>query len=262
MSKPIVTLTTDFGLSDHFVGVMKGVILGICREAEIVDITHQVKQYEVLEGAYVIAQVYPYFPKKTVHVVVVDPGVGSARRPILVEAAGQYFVGPDNGVLSMVYAREKSRVREITAEKFWLTPVSKTFHGRDVFAPCAAHLAISGAPARFGKLIVDHLRLGLQKPPRTSKRAWTGTILKIDHFGNLVTNFHVDDFPEIRQRPFEMIVGIQRIHRLAPAYADLAPGEACVIEGSSGYLEVSLNQSSAAQALGCGTGAPVELTLY
>ena len=262
MPRPIVTLTTDFGLTDHFTGVMKAVILKICPSAEIVDISHQVNQFEVTEGAFLISQAFPYFPKKTVHVVVVDPGVGSARRPILVEAAGQYLIGPDNGVLSMVYSREKAKVREITAEKFWLQPVSRTFHGRDIFAPSGAHLAKDGAPARFGKLIEDYLRIGFQKPSRMSKRAWMGTILKIDHFGNLITNFHVNDFPEIRERAFEMSVGIQKVHRLALHYADAGPNEVCVIAGSSGYLEVSVNQGSAARILGCGTGAPVELSLY
>jgi Uncharacterized conserved protein len=262
MPRPIVTLTTDFGLTDHFTGVLKAVILSICPAAEIVDISHQVKQFEVAEGAFLISQAYPYFPKKTVHVVVVDPGVGSARRPILVEAAGQYFVGPDNGVLSLVYSREKSKVREITAEKFWLKPVSRTFHGRDIFAPTGAHLAKSGAPARFGKTIEDYLRIGFHKPSRMSKRAWMGVILKIDHFGNLITNFHVSDFPEIRERAFEMSVGVRKVNRLALHYAEAAPDEVCVIEGSSGYLEVSVNQGSAAQMLGCGAGAPVELSLY
>jgi S-adenosylmethionine hydrolase len=262
MPRPIITLTTDFGLTDHFTGVMKAVILKICPSAEIVDISHQVKQFEVTEGAFLISEAFPYFPKKTVHVVVVDPGVGSSRRPILVEAAGQYLIGPDNGVLSMVYSREKAKVREITAEKFWLQPVSRTFHGRDIFAPTGAHLAKDGAPARFGKLIEDYLRIGFQKPSRMSKRAWMGTILKIDHFGNLITNFHVNDFPEIRDRPFEMSVGIQKVHRLALHYADSDPNEVCVIAGSSGYLEVSVNQGSAARILGCGTGAPVELSLY
>src|SRR4051794_9278243 len=135
MRKPILTLTTDFGLTDHYVGVMKGVILAICPDAQIVDIGHQVSPFEIGEGAYLIAQSYAYFPKKTVHVVVVDPGVGSARRPILMEAAGQYFIAPDNGVLSMIYAHEKAKVRLIANEKYFRKPVSRTFHGRDIFSP-------------------------------------------------------------------------------------------------------------------------------
>src|SRR5438309_3370657 len=145
MPKPILTLTTDFGLSDHYVGAMKGIILGICPQAQIVDITHDVTAYEITEGAYVIDQAYRSFPKKTVHVVVVDPGVGTARRPILMEAAGQYFIAPDNGVLSMIYLREKHKVRLIANEKYFRKPVSRTFHGRDIFSPVAAHIA-AGAP--------------------------------------------------------------------------------------------------------------------
>src|SRR5437660_3729291 len=140
MTAPILTLTTDFGVSDHFVGVMKGVILSICPRAQVVDISHGVTPFEIAEGAYLIAQAYPYFPKKTVHVVVVDPGVGTSRRPILLEAAGQYFVAPDNGVLSMVLAREPgAKFRLISNAKYFLKQVSNTFHGRDIFAPAAAH---------------------------------------------------------------------------------------------------------------------------
>src|SRR5579871_4616372 len=132
MPRPIVTLATDFGLSDHYVGTMKGVILGICPQAQIVDISHDVAPFAIAEGAYVIAQAYRYFPKKTVHVVVVDPGVGGARRAIVAEAGGQLFVAPDNGVLAMIYAREKHRVRVITNDRYFRKPVSRTFHGRDI----------------------------------------------------------------------------------------------------------------------------------
>jgi S-adenosylmethionine hydrolase len=262
LRKPIVTLTTDFGSTDHFTGVMKGVILGICPNAELVDISHEIRPFEITEGAFVISQAYRYFPKKAIHVVVVDPGVGSSRRPILMEAGGQYFIGPDNGVLSMIFSREKHKVREITAEKFFLTPVSQTFHGRDIFAPVAAHLAAGTTPAQFGKPINDYLRMNLEHPPRTGKRTWTGLILKIDRFGNLITNFRLEEVPDIQLRAFEMQVGIQKVSRLVENYATADPGEPFVIVGSSGYLEVAANQSSAAKMLGCGTGAPVELSIY
>ncbi|HWB98257.1 MAG TPA: SAM-dependent chlorinase/fluorinase [Bryobacteraceae bacterium] len=263
MPHRIVTLTTDFGLSDHFVGTMKGVILGICPTARIVDISHEITPFEIPEGAFVVAQAYRYFPPKTVHVVVVDPGVGTSRRPILAEAGGQYFIAPDNGVLSLVWAREeKARVRAITAKRYFLPDVSQTFHGRDVFAPSAAHLAKGVPAARFGKLIEDHLRLSFAAPVRTGRRAWSGVILKIDRFGNLITNFRPDDFPELAARPFEFAVGFQKVSRLAANYAECAPGELFVILGSSGYLEISTSQASAAKALGCGAGAPVELTLF
>jgi S-adenosylmethionine hydrolase len=261
MRRPIITLITDFGLSDHYAGVMRGVILGICPQAEIVDISHAVGAYEVVEGAFLLAQTYPYFPRGTVHVVVIDPGVGTARRPIVAEAAGQRFVAPDNGVLSMMYAREKPKVRWITAEKYFLKPVSQTFHGRDIFAPVGAHLARGVAPAKMGKQITDYLRLHFERPVRTARRAWTGAVLKIDRFGNLVTNFPAEEFPDLQKRPFEMSIGLETVNRLARNYAESGPGQLFVIVGSSGYLEVSASQASAAKMLGCGVGAPVELRI-
>jgi S-adenosylmethionine hydrolase len=253
MPPPILTLTTDFGLSDQYAGVMKGVILGICPRAQVVDISHQVSPFETAEGAYVIAQAYRYFPRKTVHVVVVDPGVGSARRPILMEAAGQYFVAPDNGVLSMIFSREKHKIRLISNERYFLESVSQTFHGRDIFAPVAAHLAAGVAPARFGKMIADYLRPAFEKPQRTGKHIWVGRILKIDHFGNVITNFHIDDF--------SMAPGAVEISSLLRSYAECGRDELFVLVGSSGYLEISVNQGSAAARIGCQSGASVELFL-
>jgi S-adenosyl-L-methionine hydrolase (adenosine-forming) len=262
MLNSLITLTTDFGTSDHFVGVMKGVILGIAPRTRIVDVTHEIQSFEVTDGAFVIAQTYQYFPKKTIHVVVVDPGVGSARRPILAEMAGQYFVAPDNGVLSMIFSREKHKVRHIANERYFLHPVSRTFHGRDIFASVAAHLASGITPARFGKIIQDHLRLSFDKTQRTGKRSWTGSVLRVDRFGNLITNLHIDDFPSITTRPFELNLGLEKLTRLAITFAEGNPGEPTVLVGSSGYLEVAANQASAAKMLGCGVGSPVELTLF
>jgi S-adenosyl-L-methionine hydrolase (adenosine-forming) len=254
-------MTTDFGLSDHYVGVMKGVILGICPRVRIVDISHQASPFAVGEGAYLVAQAYRYFHKKTVHLVVVDPGVGTARRPILMEAAGQYFVAPDNGVLAMVFAREKHKVRLISNQRYFRKPVSRTFHGRDIFAPVAAHLAAGVPPARMGRAIGDYLRPGFEKPLQTGKRTWLGKILKIDHFGNIVTNFHVEDFPDLEQRDFSMAIGGMETGILARHYAESGPGDLCVIVGSAGYLEVSVNQGSAARKIGCESGASAELTV-
>jgi hypothetical protein len=255
---PVITLTTDFGLSDHFVGVMKGVILKIAPRASIIDISHEVPPFSVLEGAFLIAESYRWFPKGTVHVVVVDPGVGSARRPILIEAAGQFFVGPDNGVLSMVRAAEpKHKVREITNRRWTLDPVSQTFHGRDVFAPVAAKLASGGKAAQAGPKIDDALLLRLPVPEQTNKRTWTGTVLRVDRFGNLITNFRAADFP-VRQS-MELAIGFERLRKLATNYAEMPFGEPFVIVGSSGYYEVCVNQGHAAKRLGCAAGAPVEL---
>jgi len=256
-----ITLTTDFGLSDHYVAAMKGVILSICPAARIVDVSHSVGAFEIAEAAFVLSQAYRYYPRGTVHVIVVDPGVGTMRRPILAQAAGQLFVAPDNGVLSIVYAREAHKVRVISNSRYFRQPVSQTFHGRDIFAPVAAHLA-SGVPAaRFGKLITDCLRLEFDKPARTGRRAWTGAILKVDRFGNLVTNFSVQDFPDLDRRGFELAAGPRHLSVLAHHYAECGPGEPFVIAGSSGYYEISVGQDSAAKLLGCSAGAPLELTL-
>ncbi len=264
MVNPLITLTTDFGTADHYVGTMKGVILGIEPRTRIVDISHEVQPFTVTDGAYVICQAYRYFPRRSIHVVVVDPGVGSARRPILAEAGGQYFIAPDNGVLSMVFDREGNgeRVRHITAGKFFLEPLSRTFHGRDVFAPVAAYLAGGVGPAKFGKPVADYLRLDFFRPVRTGKRVWTGTVLRVDRFGNLITSFRLDEFPQIAAGEFALHAGGESLSQLAASFSEGKPGEPLVIPGSAGYLEVAVNQDSAAKRLGCVAGSPVELTLY
>lgn len=262
MPRPVVALTTDFGLSDHFVGVMKGVVLSLCPTAELVDVSHEIAPFSIVEGAFTVAQAYRYFPKKTVHLVVVDPGVGTARRPIIAEAAGQIFVAPDNGVLSIVFEREEHKVRAVTAEKHFLRPVSDTFHGRDVFAPTAALLAKGASPARFGKLITDYNRTDFTHAKRTGKRTWSGAVLKIDRFGGVVTNFHVSEFPIVRTRPFVLSAGQKEVTALARTFAERPFGDLFLIVGSSGYLEIAANQDSAARLTGLVAGAPLELTVY
>jgi len=262
MQKRLITLTTDFGSTDHFVGTMKGVIFGIYPAAQIIDITHEVQAFEIADGAFTIAQAHRYFPKQTIHVVVVDPGVGSTRRPILAEMAGQFFIAPDNGVLSMIFEAQSPKVRHISNQRYFLHPLSRTFHGRDIFAPVAAHLASGVAPAKFGKLIDDSLRLNFHRPTQTGKNAWRGSVLKVDRFGNLITNLHRDDFPNLEVRPFRLLAGRQPVTRLALTFTECAPGDLFVLVGSSGYLEVATNQGSAAKILGCGAGSQVELTIY
>jgi len=262
MRNPIITLTSDFGLSDHYVGAMKGVILGICPQAKIVDLSHEVTPYEIPEAAYTIAQTWRYFPRQTVHVVVVDPGVGTLRRPILLEAAGQYFIGPDNGVFSMVCRNQKHKARLISNAKLFHEPVSRTFHGRDIFAPVAAHLANGFRPAGVGKLVIDHLRMDFDVPVRTGKRTWAARILKIDRFGNVVTSIHHDDFPALEAQNCAMVIGPHEIGVMATNYAQTAPGELFLIFGSGGFLEVSASQASAARIIGCEVGAPAELMVW
>ena len=262
MANRLITFTTDFGLSDHFVGTMKGVVAGIAPRARVIDISHDIAPYNVSEAAFVIAEAWPYFPKGTVHVVVVDPGVGSSRRPILAEAGGHFFVAPDNGVLALVLDAVAHRVRVISNSKFMRRNVSSTFHGRDVFAPAAAHLAKGAKVAAFGKLIHDYVRTWSAKPAPKGKDSWRGAILKVDRFGNLITNFAARDFAGITARPFEMRAGSRHIRRLALTYAETAIGDLFVIVGSSGYLEIAANQASAMELVGCSAGAPVELDLY
>jgi S-adenosyl-L-methionine hydrolase (adenosine-forming) len=283
---PLITLTTDFGTADHFAGVMKGVIAGIAPRARVVDITHEVAPYDVIGAAFLIAQSWRYFPKGSIHVVVVDPGVGSARRPILVAGGGHFFVAPDNGVLSMVIEdlikvadvikvadlikveavtkREaaKPKVRVIANPKLMARDVSRTFHGRDIFAPAAAHLARGVPEARFGKPIVDYMRIDDTKPSKLSRNCWRGTILRADRFGNLITNFHLDDFARVTAGPFELRIGSECIRRLALTFSEAAIGELVAVFGSSDYLEIVANQASAAEILGCGARSPVELEIF
>ena len=240
---------------------MKGVIAGIAPSAKVIDISHDIAVHNVAEAAFVIAEAWPYFPKGTIHVVVVDPGVGTSRRPVLAEAGGHYFIAPDNGVLSMVFDAAPHKVRIISNPKLMRGEVSRTFHGRDVFAPAASHLAKGAKPATYGKTTTDYVCLSLSKPARTEKNRWRGTVLKVDRFGNLVTNFAAKDFAGIKTRPFEFRAGTERIHRLALNYAETGEGELFAIIGSSGYLEIATNQASAATLLGCSAGAPVELDL-
>ena len=261
MATRLITFTTDFGLSDHFVGTMKGVVAGISPATRVIDISHDIAPYNVTEAAFTIAEAWPYFPKSTIHIVVVDPGVGSSRRPILAEAGGHFFVAPDNGVLSMVFDAAAHKVRVISNPKFMRREVSRTFHGRDVFAPAAAHLAKGAKAAAFGKLIHDYTRAATAKPTRNGNDAWRGTILKVDRFGNLITNFAAGDFASINARPFEMRAGTEQIHRLALTYAETEIGDLFVIVGSSGYLEIAANQASAGALLGCSAGTAVELEL-
>ncbi len=258
---PPVTLLTDFGTRDHFAGVLHGAILSVCRAATIVDITHEVTAFDILEGAFLLAQSWRYFPKGTVHLAVVDPGVGTNRRPIVVEAGGHLFVGPDNGLFSMVYLEEEHLVRHASHDRFFRHPLSATFHGRDVFAPLAGHLASGIAPEALGPVIDDYMRLPIEKPVRTARRGWTGAVLKIDRFGNMITNFRADEFARVHQQPFEVLAGLQAIEKVESNYASSAPGEIFFIEGSSGYFEIAASQASAAKLLGCGVGAPIELRL-
>ncbi|OFW43326.1 MAG: hypothetical protein A3J28_13090 [Acidobacteria bacterium RIFCSPLOWO2_12_FULL_60_22] len=261
MARPIITLTTDFGNSDHYVGALKGVILNINPEVCLVDICHDLRAYDVLDGALAIAQVYRYFPPRTIHLVVVDPGVGTARRPIVVSADKYIFVAPDNGVLSLVYAREERvLVRHITSSHYYLEPVSPTFQARDIFAPIAAWASRLVEAEKFGDPIEDYVRFQTPQPKKVNDRLWKGVVLRVDRFGTLTTNLTPEDLPQLVAEsppPFKIIVGKEEVTRLNTTYAQGAPGEVFAVFGSSGYLEIASNRASAAAALGVGKGAEV-----
>ncbi len=265
MANRLITLTTDFGVNDHYVGTMKGVILSVNPQAQIVDLCNAVQSFDILDGAITISQAYRYYPADTVHVVVVDPGVGTPRRPILVTGEKHIFLAPDNGVLSFVYEREERlSVRHISAEHYFLQPVSNTFHGRDVFAAVAGWLSKGVEVSKFGEEITDFARFAAPKPKPVDAKTFKGVVLKVDKFGNLVTNLSERDVPQLFAQPtpaFKIAVGKTQVTKLAKAYAEGAAGEVFAIVGSMGFLEISANRGAAVQAVGAGKGAEVTLTL-
>jgi S-adenosyl-L-methionine hydrolase (adenosine-forming) len=263
---PIITLTTDFGLNDHFVGAMKGVLLEIAPDANLVDISHAVQPFDILDGALTISQAYSYFPAGTVHMVVVDPGVGTTRRPIMLTGERHFFVAPDNGVLSLIYDREQRiSVRHITAEHYFLQPRSNTFHGRDIFSPIAGYLAKGVDIDRLGPEIQDYVRFGVPRPKPVDERTLRGVVLKVDRFGNLVTNITPTDIPKLfesNRPPFKITVGNKgTVTKICSNYAEGGPGEAFGILGSMGFLEIATNRGSAYQLLGAGKGSEVNVAL-
>jgi S-adenosylmethionine hydrolase len=262
LADPIITLTTDFGTSDHLVGAMKGVILNINPAARIVDINHSVVPFDILDGALSLANAYQYFPSRTIHVIVVDPEVGTDRRPILVSGEKQFFVAPDNGVLSPIYECESCTVRHITAEHYFLNPVSPTFHGRDIFAPTAAWLSKAFQTEAFGGVITDFVRFAMPKA-KTSGQALKGVVLRVDGFGNLITNLTAEDIPAdaLDGGAIKLAVSGKPVVKFARTFASGSPGEPIAFLGSVGYLEIAVNRGSAARTLGVNRGAEVTLDL-
>jgi S-adenosylmethionine hydrolase len=258
-------LTTDFGQEDHFVGVIKGVILSINPEARIVDISHHIGSYDIFDAAYTLEQSYRFFPPDTIHLVVVDPGVGASRRPLVVRSLEYKFVGPDNGVLSLVYEHEANLdVRAITSEHYFLNPVSNTFHGRDVFAPVAGWLSKGVEVTKFGEPVNDFVKFASPKPKKVRENFIKGVTLKVDKFGNLITNITPQDVPQLfaeNPPPFKIMINQQEITNLNLSYSMGKPSELFAIVGSSGFLEISTNRGSAAKALNVGRGAEVGVML-
>lgn len=242
----IIALLTDFGTKDYFVGAMKGAILTINENAKIVDITHEIEPQNINSASFNLRACYNNFPTKTIFVAVVDPGVGSNRRAILVETKDYFFIAPDNGLLSFVFnEQEKFRVIEITNDEFFIKPLSKTFHGRDIFAPVAAHLSNGIAPRKFGSEINDFVKLPEIKPHKISANEIEAQIIHIDHFGNIITNFTKEDLPS----EFQIEINNQKIKKNFNFYAEAERDEIFTIFGSAGFLEIVAFQNSAQKLL-------------
>jgi S-adenosylmethionine hydrolase len=256
----IVTLLTDFGTSDYFVGAMKGALLAANPEARVVDITHEVPPFDIGAGAFTLRAAFESFPEGTVHVAVVDPGVGSARRAIAVEGRGHTFVGPDNGLFGHVYGRvEPFRVFQLTAEKYFRREVSTTFHGRDIFAPVAGALSRGVRAEELGPEVFDFVRLPEATVKKGKDGTLSGSVIHVDRFGNLVTNITPDDLREETSARLR-INGreVRRFRRFFAEDAD-APGEPFAVWGSAGLLEVAVFRDSAARLFSAERGDKVEV---
>jgi len=247
--RPVITLTTDFGLDDPFVGIMKGVILNIAPDTKIIDITHNIEPQNIIQAALVLNASYPWFPRKTVHIVIVDPGVGGKRRPMVVQSKFQFFVGPDNGVLTPVLD-SKNRLYQLTNKKYFLKNVSNTFHGRDIFAAVAAWITTGVAASKMGPRILKPEFLALPQP-QIKKGTLQGEIIYKDRFGNLTTNISSELINE-KLPSFDKIkiqAGKQIINGLAKAYNDIKPGQTGAIINSWNQLEIFCREADAAKKL-------------
>ncbi len=254
---PVITLTTDFGVRDPYVAEMKGVVLGLAPEVRLVDITHEVDSHDVIGAALALEAAIPFFPQGTVHLAVVDPGVGTARRGLVVTTAAAAFVAPDNGLLTPVFARGAWRAFELSASDLRLSRVSRTFHGRDVFAPAAAHLASGVPPERFGPEANDPVRLPWPEV-RAVGGAMTGTVVHVDRFGNLITSIAADAIERLGGAASIHIAG--RHLPLVGTYADLPLGAVGALIGSSNRLEVAVREGSAAVVLRARRGTRVAVS--
>jgi len=258
--RPIITLLTDFGTRDAYVAAMKGVILGINPRAVLVDLTHEIPPQDIRAGALVLAGAVPYFPPGTIHLAVVDPGVGGSRRALAAWGQGRLWVGPDNGLFHFAFAgHDEARIVSLENRAFFLPQVSATFHGRDIFAPVAAHLSLGLDLARLGPPLTDPVLLDWPEAEYGPDAA-RGEVIYVDRFGNLVTNFQAGELLDwLGGRDLRLKLGGLTLRGLARTYGDRAAGEFLALVGSHGFLEVACNQESAARRLGGGVGAPLEI---
>jgi S-adenosylmethionine hydrolase len=257
--RPVIAILSDFGTRDHYVGTMKAVIVGICPDATLVDITHEIPPHDVVDGALQLAAAYKYFPVGTIFVAVVDPGVGSARRGLAVDTGDFRFVCPDNGLLTVVLRETPAKkVVELTERRYARPTVSRTFEGRDRFAPAAAWLAKGIQLAALGRGVSDCAHLDIPVPRLEDGRIH-GAVLRIDRFGNLVTNVDRKTFEKFGREGVQIAAGGATVGRLVATYADIQPGEVCALFGSTDHLELAANSGSAADMLGLTRGANIEV---
>jgi S-adenosylmethionine hydrolase len=256
----VITLMTDFGIKDGNVGVMKGVIWGICPAVQISDLSHMIGAQNIREAAYVLARSVPYFPKGSIHVAVVDPGVGTQRRPMAARIGDWFYVGPDNGTITGLLERAaqagwQTEFIELNQSKYWLQNVSYVFHGRDIFSPVAAHLANGLSLAELGPPFRDPIRLELPKPEKT-KNGWRGEVTHIDHFGNISTNIRVEDLGDAMKQKENIIVRLSgiEINGLVNTFGERPVGELIALIGSTGNLGIALVNGDAAANLGVKLG--------
>ncbi|MBA3297942.1 MAG: SAM-dependent chlorinase/fluorinase [Acidobacteria bacterium] len=259
--RPVIAFLSDFGSRDHYVATMKGVMLGICPDVMFVDITHEIAPHDVLDGALELCASYKFFPAGTIFLAVIDPGVGSARRGIAAEIGDYRFVCPDNGLLSAVVRDvQPKKVVELTERRYARPTVSRTFEGRDRFAPAAAWMAKGTQLTALGRNVADYTRLDIPVPTVTDD-AIAGTVLRLDRFGNLVTNIDRKTFEKFgREAGVQIAAGGSTVGRLVATYADIHPGEVCALFGSTEHLELAANAGSAADRLKLVRGASVQIT--
>ena len=256
----VITLMTDFGVKDGTVGVMKGVIWGICPTAQISDLSHMIQAQNIREAAFIFARSVPYFPKRSIHLVVVDPGVGTHRRPMAAQLGDWYYVGPDNGIITglLEHAEQagwQTDFVELNRKEYWLKNISSTFHGRDIFSPVAAHLANGVALSELGTAFNDPVRIEFPKPQHTND-GWRGEVNHIDHFGNVSTNIRVENLGKAMETKENIVVRMKgiEIKGLVNTFGERPVGEVIALMGSTGYLGVSVVNGNAAAKLGVKTG--------
>lgn len=258
--RPIVALLTDFGTRDHYAGVMKGVVLSLCPDATLVDVTHELPVHDITAAAYHLAATYKYFPPGTIFVTVVDPGVGSARRGVAVEAGDWKFVAPDNGVLTLVVRETAVKTAvELTERRYARPTITRTFEGRDRFAPAAAWLAKGTAMTALGRPAHDLVQLDLPVLEET-RESIAGAVVRVDRFGNAVSNIDRKTFEKLASgRSVAIVAGGKPVERIVATYAEIGEGEVCALFGSTDHLEIAARSVSAAELRGLAFGSPVSV---